>query len=142
MTPRLKLAMEHDGPSRGRYVRDVVQQLLKLRSIRGALLVAPDGFLISADMRESAAVEPLAAMAARFGRELEATATRMGRASFSTAMFAAEDGAMFVAAAPIGYIVVLADQQADLETIRTAVEEAVALIRTAWTPPDGSAVGG
>ena len=29
MTPRLKLAMEHDGPSRGRYVRDVVQQLLR-----------------------------------------------------------------------------------------------------------------
>jgi predicted regulator of Ras-like GTPase activity (Roadblock/LC7/MglB family) len=142
MTPRLKLAMEHDGPSRGRYVRDVVQQLVKVRSIRGALLVAPDGFVIAAEVGESTSVEPLAAMAARLGRELEASATRMGRASFSTAMLAADDGAMFVAAAPIGYIVVLADQQADLAPIRTAVEEAVALIRTAWTPPEGPAGGG
>jgi len=26
MTPRLKLAMEQDGPSRGRYVRDIIRQ--------------------------------------------------------------------------------------------------------------------
>jgi predicted regulator of Ras-like GTPase activity (Roadblock/LC7/MglB family) len=139
MTPRLKLAMEHDGPSRGRHVRDIVQQLLKLRSIRGALLVAPDGFVIAADVPGSVPVEPLAATSARLGRELEASAARMGRASFSTAMFSADDGAMFVAAACIGYVVVLADQQANLEAVRSAVEEAVELIRAAWSPPDGPA---
>jgi predicted regulator of Ras-like GTPase activity (Roadblock/LC7/MglB family) len=142
MTPRLKLAMEHDGPSRGRYVRDIVQQLLKLRSVRGALLVAPDGFVIAAEVQDSLPVEPLAAMAARLGRELESSAARMGRASFSTAMFSAADGAMFVAAAGIGYVVVLAEQEANLESIRSAVEEAVSLIQAAWSPPEGTAGAG
>lgn len=142
MTPRLKLAMEHDGPSRGRYVRDIVQQFLKLRAVRGALLVAPDGFVIAAEVADPVPVEPLAAMAARLGRELEASAARMGRASFSTAMFSADDGAMVVAAAGIGYVVVLADQQANLESIRSAVEEAVALIQAAWSPSDGTVSAG
>jgi predicted regulator of Ras-like GTPase activity (Roadblock/LC7/MglB family) len=139
MTPRLKLAMEHDGPSRGRYVRDVMQQLLKLRAVRGALLVASDGFVIVAEVPDSIAVEPLAAMAARLGRELEVSAGRMGRTSFSTAMFSAPDGPMFLAVAPIGYVVVLAEQGANLETIRSATDEAVALIQTAWARPDGAA---
>ncbi|HEY7520015.1 MAG TPA: roadblock/LC7 domain-containing protein [Methylomirabilota bacterium] len=139
MTPRLKLAMEHDGPSRGRHVRDVVQQLLKLRAVRGALLVGSDGFVVVAEVPDTIAVEPLAAMAARLGRELEASAARMGRTSFSTAVFSGPDGPMFLAAAPIGYVVVLAEQRANLEAIRSATEEAVALIQAAWAPPDGTA---
>jgi predicted regulator of Ras-like GTPase activity (Roadblock/LC7/MglB family) len=117
-----------------------VQQLLKLRTVRGALLVAPDGFVIAAELREPVPLEPLAAMAARLGRELAASAARVGRASFSTAMVSADDGAVFVGAAPIGYVVLLADQQADLEPTRRAVEEAVALIEAAWSAPsDGPA---
>jgi predicted regulator of Ras-like GTPase activity (Roadblock/LC7/MglB family) len=139
MTPRLKLAMEHDGPSRGRHVRDVVQQLLKLRAVRGALLVGSDGFVVVAEVPDTIAVEPLAAKAARLGRELEASAARMGRTSFSTAVFSGPDGPMFLAAAPIGYVVVLAEQRANLEAIRSATEEAVALIQAAWAPPDGTA---
>lgn len=139
MTPRLKLAMEHDGPSRGRYVRDVVQQLLKVRAVRGALLVGADGFVIVAEVPDTISVEPLAAMAARLGRELQASAAGMGRASFSTAMFSAPDGPMFLAAVPIGYVVVLAEQRANLEAIRSATDEAVVLIQTAWAPPDATA---
>ena len=136
MTPRLKLAMEHDGPSRGRFVRDVVQQLLKLRAVRGAMLVASDGFVIAAEVPNTVAIEPLAAMAARLGRDLATSAVRMGRASFSTAMFSGPDGPMFVAAAPIGYVVVLAEPRANLDAIRSATDEAVALIQAAWTPVD------
>jgi len=142
VTPRLKLAMEHEGPSRGRYVRDIVQQFAKLPLVRGALLVAPDGFVIAAEIPDAIAVESLAAMAAGLGRELEASASRMGRSSFSTALFSADDGTMFLAAMPIGYVVVLCEQPANLETIRVAVEEAVTLIKAALTPPEGSASSG
>lgn len=142
MTPRLKLGMEHDGPSRGRYVRDIVQQFAKLHSVRGAVLVAPDGFVIAAEVPETIAVEPLAAMAAGLGRELEASAARMGRSSFSTALFSADDGTMFLAAVPIGYVVVLCEQRASLETIRAAIDEAVNLIKAAMTPPEGSPSAG
>ena len=138
MTPRLKLAMEQDGPSRGRYVRDVVQRLLELRSVRGALLVAPDGFVIAADVPGSVAVEALAATSARLGRELQASATRMGHAAFSAAMFSTDDGAIFVAAAGIGYVVVLADPEARLEAVRGGLDEAVELIRAAWSRGEGA----
>jgi predicted regulator of Ras-like GTPase activity (Roadblock/LC7/MglB family) len=138
MTPRLTLAMEPDGPSRGRYVRDVVQQLLRLGSIRGALLVATDGLVIAAEVPDATAVEPLGAMAARVGRDLEASAARLGRASFSTAMLSAADDVMFVAASPIGYVVVLAEHRANLDAIRRSVEEAVGLIELACAPAEGA----
>ena len=137
MTPRLKLAMEPEGPSRGRYVRDIVQQFLQVAGVRGALVVALDGVVVAAELPASVRVEALAAMAARLGRELTASAARMGRASFSTAMFSANDGTMFVGAAPIGYIVVLADEAAGLEPVRRAVDDAVAHLQSAWTRPDG-----
>jgi predicted regulator of Ras-like GTPase activity (Roadblock/LC7/MglB family) len=132
--PRLKLALEYDSASRGRHVRDIVQELKRLHWVRGALLVAPDGFLIAADLPETVAVDSLAALAATLGRELETSAARLGRPSFSTALFSADDGTMFLAASRIGYLVVLADQQANVQAIRGALTDAVALIEAAWGP--------
>jgi predicted regulator of Ras-like GTPase activity (Roadblock/LC7/MglB family) len=130
--PRLKLAMEHDHASRGRHVRDIVQELKRLHWVRGALLVAADGFVIAAEMPSAVAVEPLAALAAALGRELETSATRMGRAAFCTALFSADDGAMFLATSRIGYLVMLADQQVNVQAVRGALADAVALIDAAW----------
>jgi len=90
--PRLKLALEHDGASRGRHVRDIVDELKRLYGVRGALIVAPDGFVIAAELPGTMEVDSLAALAATLGRELETSATRMGRPSFSTALFSADDG--------------------------------------------------
>jgi hypothetical protein len=46
---------------------------------------------------------------------------------------------MFLAAAPLGYFVVLAEQRANLDAIRSATDEAVALIQSAWAQADGTA---
>ena len=140
MAPRLKLSMEADGPSRRRHVQEIVRRLSRLRAVRAALLVAPDGLVIEAAEAEApTAVEPLAVMAARLGRDLAASAACIGRASFSTAMFSADDGAMFVGIAPLGYVVVLADPRADLDVVRRAVEEAVASLEAACATPDTAA---
>jgi predicted regulator of Ras-like GTPase activity (Roadblock/LC7/MglB family) len=132
--PRLKLALEYDSASRGRHVRDIVQELKRLHWVRGALLVATDGFVIAADLPENVAVDSLAALAATLGRELQTSAARLGRPSFSTALFSADDGTMFLAASRIGYLVVLADQQVNVQAIRGALTDAVALIEAAWGP--------
>ena len=137
--PRLKLALEHDGASRGRHVRDIVQELKRLYGVRGALIVAPDGFVIAAELPGTVEVDSLAALAATLGRELETSATRMGRPSFSTALFSADDGTMFLAASRIGYLVVLAEAQVSVQTIRAALADAIALIEAAWAP--GEATG-
>jgi predicted regulator of Ras-like GTPase activity (Roadblock/LC7/MglB family) len=131
---RLRLGLEMDGSSRGRQVRDIVQSLARLPAIRGALLVAPDGFVIAAEMPVSIALEPLAALATTLGRDLEVGATRLGRGAFQTALFSADDGTLFLAASRIGFVVAVAEPQANVQAIRRALEEAVTLIDAGWSP--------
>ncbi|HET7342433.1 MAG TPA: roadblock/LC7 domain-containing protein [Methylomirabilota bacterium] len=129
---RLRLGLEMDGTSRGRQVHDIVKGLAHLPATRGALIVAPDGFVIAAEVPGGVAVEPLAALAATLGRDLEVGATRLGRGAFQTAVFSADDGTLFLAASPIGFVVALTDPQASLQLVRGALAEAVTLIDAAW----------
>jgi predicted regulator of Ras-like GTPase activity (Roadblock/LC7/MglB family) len=123
-----------DGTSRGRQVRDVVQGLARVAGVRGALLVAPDGFAIAAEVPPNVAIEPLAALAATLGRDLEVGATRLGRGAFQTAVFSADDGTLFLAASRVGFVVALAESQANVQAIRAGLEEAVAAIDSSWAP--------
>lgn len=132
---RLRLGLELDGTSRGRQVRDIVTALARRSAVRGALLVAPDGFVIASDVASTVAVEPLAALAATLGRDLEVGASRLGRGSFQTAMFSADDGTLLLATSRVGFVVTLAEREANVPTLRGAVDEAVALIEAAWAPP-------
>jgi len=125
---RLRLGLELDGASRGRQVRDIVQTIARLHGVKGALIVAADGFVIAAEVLEGVAVESLAALAATLGRDLEVGATRLGRGAFQTAVFSADDGTLFLATSPIGF-----EPQASLQSVRGALAEAVALIEAAWT---------
>jgi predicted regulator of Ras-like GTPase activity (Roadblock/LC7/MglB family) len=129
---RLRLGFEIDDASRGRQVRDIVQTVARQASVKGALIVAPDGFVIAAEVPESIAVEPLAALAATLGRDLEVGASRLGRRAFQTALFSADDGTLFLATSPIGLVVALAEPQASLPAVGAALAEAVRLIEAAW----------
>jgi predicted regulator of Ras-like GTPase activity (Roadblock/LC7/MglB family) len=131
----LRMGLELDGSSRGRQVRDIVHALRSVPGAHGALLVAPDGFVIAADTPPGVALDPLAALAATLGRDLEVGATRLGRGAFQTALFSADDGALFLAASRIGFVVLLAESQVNVQAIRAALEEAVTLIDSGWTPP-------
>ena len=131
---RLRLGMELDGSSRGRQVRDVVVGLGRLPAVRAALLVAPDGFVIAAEVPPTVAVEPLAALAATLGRDLEVGASRLGRGAFQTAFFSADDGTLLLATSQIGFLVALAEREANLPALRAALDEMVALIDASWGP--------
>ena len=139
---RLRLGLEMDGASRGRQVRDIVQTIARLPGVKGALIVAPDGFVIAAEVPEGVAVESLAALAATLGRDLEVGATRLGRGAFQTALFSADDGTLFLATSPIGFVVALAEPQASLQSVRGTLAEAVALIEAAWTEAAARATSG
>ena len=131
---RLRLGMEMDGSSRGRQVRDIVVGLGHLPAVRAALLVAPDGFVIAAEVPPAVAVEPLAALAATLGRDLEVGASRLGRGAFQTAFFSADDGTLLLATSQIGFLVALAERDANLPALRGALDETVALIDASWGP--------
>lgn len=130
----LRMGLELDGSSRGRQVRDIVHGLRSVPGARGALLVAPDGFVIAADTPAGVPLDPLAALAATLGRDLEVGANRLGRGAFQTALFSADDGALFLASSRIGFVVLLAEAQVNIQAIRAALEEAVTLIDSGWTP--------
>jgi predicted regulator of Ras-like GTPase activity (Roadblock/LC7/MglB family) len=137
---RLRLGLEMDGSSRGRQVQDIVKYLAHLSAVRGALLVAPDGFVIAAEVPPTIALEPLAALAATLGRDLEVGASKLGGGAFQTALFSADDGTLYLAASRIGFVVAVAESQANFQAIRGALEEAVTLLDSGWTPaPAGSA---
>jgi predicted regulator of Ras-like GTPase activity (Roadblock/LC7/MglB family) len=131
---RLRLGLEMDGSSRGRQVRDIVHSLRSLHGVRGSLMVAADGFVIAAEVPPDVAVEPLAALAATLGRDLEVGASKLGGGAFQTALFSADDGTLYLAASRIGFVVTLADPQANFQAIRGALEEAVTLIDSGWSP--------
>jgi predicted regulator of Ras-like GTPase activity (Roadblock/LC7/MglB family) len=130
---RLRLGLEIDGATRGRQVRDIVQGLARLHGVKGALIVAPDGFVIASEVAQGVAVDSLAALAATLGHDLEVGASRLGRGAFQTALFSADDGTMFLATSPIGFVVALAEPQVSLQSVRTALAEAVGLIEAAWS---------
>ena len=135
---RLRLALDLEGTSRGRQVRDIVEGLGRLHWVRGALVVSPDGFVIAAEVPRGLAVEPLAALAATLGRDLEVGASRLGHGAFQTALFSADDGTVLLAASRIGFVVALAEPQANLQSVRSALSDAVSLIEAAWAPGEAA----
>ena len=139
---RLRLGLEIDGASRGRQVRDIVQTVARLHGVKGALIVAPDGFVIAAEVPDDVSVESLAALAATLGRDLEVGATRLGRGAFQTALFSADDGTLFLATSPIGFVVALAEPPASLQSVRAAMAEAVGQIAAAWSEAAARATSG
>ena len=134
---RLRLGLELDSASRGGQVRDIVQVLAHVAGVKGALIVAPDGFVIAADTAQDVAPESLAALAATLGRDLEVGASRLGRGAFQTAQFAADEGTLFLATSPIGFVVVLAAPTAGLPSVRDALADAVGVIEAAWCDSAG-----
>ena len=136
---RLRLGLELDGTSRGRQVRDIVAGIRHLNAVRGALLVAPDGFVIAAELPPTVAVEPLAALAATLGRDLETGANRLGRGAFQTALFSADDATLVLATSRMGFVVALAERTANLPALRSALDEAVTLLESAWGVPPAPA---
>src|SRR5881296_4760281 len=58
-------------PPRARVFKEILASLSKVASIRGGLLVTPDGLVITAQLPPRSQVEALAALGATLGRELE-----------------------------------------------------------------------
>lgn len=119
-------------PGRGRDLRQVLTELVRLEHVRGALLVAPDGLVIAATLPPEIPVEPLSALAASLGRELELRGPKLRRGTFLIAYFAAGDGTVFLGGTPVGFIVLLTDASVNRDTIRHALRGAIETVRQAW----------
>jgi predicted regulator of Ras-like GTPase activity (Roadblock/LC7/MglB family) len=119
-------------PELGRDLRRLLAELLKLEHIIGGLVVAPDGLVIAADLPQEIEAEPLSALAATLGRELELRGPRLRRGTFPMAEFASVSGAIFLGSTPVGFIVLLGEPRADWDTTRAALRRAVGTVYRAW----------
>ena len=119
-------------PSRAQAFRETVFELIRLDGVRGGLIVTPDGLVITSEVPPRFPVEALAALAATLGRELELGATRLERGAFRTAMFAADDGTVFVGGSPVGYLTLVADRNVNAEAVRAALGRAVDRLGGTW----------
>jgi predicted regulator of Ras-like GTPase activity (Roadblock/LC7/MglB family) len=117
-------------------VRGILAEVSRLDRARGGVLVAPDGFVIDAQLGPDIAVEPLAAVAAALGRELELGADRLSRGMAGTAFFSAEDGSLFLGGSPVGFLAVVAEPDADVSRMRDAVKEALDRLQQVWRAGD------
>jgi predicted regulator of Ras-like GTPase activity (Roadblock/LC7/MglB family) len=119
-------------PALGRDLRALLAGLMKLEHITGGLVVAPDGLVIAADLPREVEAEPLSALAATLGRELELRGPRLRRGTFPMAQFVSVSGTAFLGCTPVGFIVLLGEPQADNDAVRTALRAAVGTVYRAW----------
>jgi len=125
-------AVVAERPVLGRDLRGLLAELLKLEHVTGGLVVAPDGLTIAADLPREIQAEPLSALAATLGRELELRGPQLRRGTFPMAQFASVSGTAFLGSTPVGFIVLLGEPRADWDTIRAALRSAVGAVYRAW----------
>jgi predicted regulator of Ras-like GTPase activity (Roadblock/LC7/MglB family) len=121
-----------ESPVTGRDFRHLLADLTALEHVRGGLLVAPDGLVIATTLPPEVPVEPVSALAATLGRELELRVPAARQGTFIMGHFVADDGTVFIGATPIGFIVLLTDTRVNRDAIRHALRETIAAIRHAW----------
>ena len=124
------------APSRAGEVRRIIADVAGRDGIRGGVLVAPDGFVIDAQLPPDIPLEPLAAVAATLGRELELGADRLSRGMAGTAFFSADDGTLLVGGSPVGFLAVLAGPGIELGPMRELVKRSVDALQQVWRAGD------
>jgi len=112
-------------PLRARAFKEIVASLATVASVRGVLIVSPDGLVIAASLLPGSPVEALAALGATLGRELEVGSARLGRAPLTTAVFIADHGTLLVGASHIGFVIVLGDGSAPVVSIQAVLADAL-----------------
>jgi predicted regulator of Ras-like GTPase activity (Roadblock/LC7/MglB family) len=122
------------GRSRAAAFRDALRDLVGLDHVRGGALVAPDGFVIAAQLPPGVEGDAVAALVATLGRQLELGAARLGRGALAVAQFSAAGGALLLCETPVGFLVVLGDRHGTTESLRAALRRAGASIGVAWLP--------
>src|SRR5439155_20629270 len=76
-------------PSRARVFKEILASLSKVASIRGGLLVTPDGLVITAHLPPRSQEKALAALGATRGRELELGPARLDRRALRMPLYPA-----------------------------------------------------
>jgi len=95
-------------------VKDILRQLNETISARGSLVVARDGMLVAADVRDGVDVDRLSALGAALVTEVGASLQGAGLTEFTHVEVAAEHGKILLAEAGPTYLMVLIGARLEL----------------------------
>lgn len=118
-----------ESPSRARVFTETLVSLAHFKGVRGGLIVAPDGLVITSTLPGRSTIEALAAVGASLGRELERGADRFGRGELRTAVFTGADGILLLGASLVGFLILLGDRTVDVTAVRAALRRALPRLR-------------
>ena len=88
-------------------MKSILKELNETISARGSLVVAPDGMLVAAEVREGIDLDRLSALGAAIVTEIGAGLSRAGLPGFTNVEIAAEQGKVILAEAGPTYLLVL-----------------------------------
>jgi predicted regulator of Ras-like GTPase activity (Roadblock/LC7/MglB family) len=114
--------------------RRLLLDLSRIDHVRGSLAVTLDGRLIDAVLPGEIAVQPISALAATLGRDLELQGPRVHRGALLMAHVASEEGTVFLGGTPVGLIVVLGGAQVNRDRVRLALRTAMETVRDRLEP--------
>jgi predicted regulator of Ras-like GTPase activity (Roadblock/LC7/MglB family) len=95
-------------------MKAALHELIETISARGALVVAPDGMLIAAEVREGVDVERLAALGAAILTDIGLRLERAGLQPFTHLEIAAEQGKLILLEAGPTFLLVLLGPRLEL----------------------------
>lgn len=110
-------------------MKEALVELNKLRGVRGSLLVAPDGMVVTSALAEGLQEDVVGAMAASVATTALRCLERMGIGRLSQALLDATNGKLFLCDAGVGYLVTLADPDVNTGLIRVEMRAAAEKIR-------------
>jgi len=109
-------------------LEDALEALVTTRGVLGAVVATEDGFVLAARLAGDQDGEALAATAAAIGRSAGAALARLGRGKLQMAMLEASRFRLLVRAALEGYLLVVAEPEANVGLMLSEMEAAAAAV--------------
>lgn len=109
-------------------MREVLSELNKTSGITGSMLVGHDGIVIAADLNSQFDDETIGALAGSISSTVAKSLERLHQTPLRQLTIEANKGKLFIAATPVGYLVVTAEDKVNMGLIRLEIKNAVTQI--------------
>ena len=111
-------------------MREVLSELNKTSGITGSMLVGHDGIVIASDLNSRFDDDTIGALAGSISSTVAKSLERLHQTPLRQLTIEASHGKLFIAATPIGYLVVTAEDKVNMGLIRLEIKNAIAQITT------------
>lgn len=107
----------------------VLERINQIKGVKGSSVVSPDGIEIVSDFRSSVPSDLISALVVSIQQVAAKMTAKAECGKLVQTMIEASEGKFFVQAVELGYLVVLADHQANTGLIRVEIAQVSPLIK-------------